>query len=98
MIGMSFFAFLTLLIISIVISVILFLVKVRVTGGFIVMVIVAWFGAWLGSPVLGYWWEALCVEGIYIAPAVLGSLVAVCLCASKEKFVEQFLTRLGKKE
>jgi uncharacterized membrane protein YeaQ/YmgE (transglycosylase-associated protein family) len=98
MIGMSFFAFLTLLIISIVVSIILFLVKVRVTGGFIGMVVVAWFGAWLGSPVLGYWWEALHVEGVYIVPAILGSLVAVYLYASKGKFVEQFLTKLAKKE
>lgn len=98
MIGMSFFAFLTLLIISIVVSVILFLVKVRVTGGLIAMIIVAWFGAWLGSPVFGYWWEALRLQGVYIVPAVLGSLVAVYLCASTGKFVEQLLTRLAKKE
>jgi len=98
MIGMSFFAFLTLLIISTVVSIILLLVRVRVTGGFIGMVIVAWFGAWLGSPVFGYWWEALRFEGVYIVPAILGSLAAVCLCASKGKFVEQFLTKLVKKE
>lgn len=98
MIGMSFSAFLTLLIIAIVISVILFLLKVRVTGGFIVMVIAGWFGAWLGSPVFGYWWEALSVEGVYIVPAVLGSLVAISLCACKGKFIEGVLAKLAKKE
>ncbi|MFQ5867745.1 MAG: hypothetical protein ACE5IT_07110 [bacterium] len=98
MIGMGFSAFLTLLIIAIVVSVILSLVKVRVTGGFIVMLIVGWFGAWLGSPVFGYWWEALSVEGVYIVPAVLGSLVAISLCASKGKFIEGVLAKLAKKE
>ena len=97
MIGMGFSSFLTLLIISIVVSVILSLLKVRVTGGFIVMLIVGWFGAWLGSPVFGYWWEVLSVEYVYIVPAVLGSLVAICLCASKGKFIEGVLTKLAKK-
>jgi len=98
MIGMSFLSFLTLLIISIVISVILSLVKVGVTDGFIVMLIVGWFGAWLGSPVFGYWWEALSVEYVYIVPAVLGALVAISLCAAKGKFIEGILTKLAKKE
>jgi len=98
MIGMSFPSFLALLIISIVISIILSLVKVRVTGGFITMLIVGWFGAWLGSPVFGYWWEALSVEGVYIVPAVLGSLVAISMCACKAKFMEGVLGKLAKKE
>ena len=37
----------------------------------------AWLGGWLGSPVLGHWWEMLRYEDIYLAPAFLGAFVAV---------------------
>jgi uncharacterized membrane protein YeaQ/YmgE (transglycosylase-associated protein family) len=39
--------------------------------------IVGWFGAWLGSPVLGHWlWK---VENVYIVPALLGAIVTIHL-------------------
>jgi uncharacterized membrane protein YeaQ/YmgE (transglycosylase-associated protein family) len=31
-------------------------------------------GAWLGSPVFGYWWQGLNYKEVYIFPAILGSL------------------------
>jgi uncharacterized membrane protein YeaQ/YmgE (transglycosylase-associated protein family) len=39
--------------------------------------IVGWFGAWIGSPVLGHWlWK---VENVYVVPAILGAIVAIHL-------------------
>jgi uncharacterized membrane protein YeaQ/YmgE (transglycosylase-associated protein family) len=35
---------------------------------------VGWLGAWLGSPVLGYWWEGLNYGQGYFIPAILGCL------------------------
>ncbi len=41
--------------------------------------IVGWFGAWLGSPVLGHWlWK---IENVYIVPAVLGAIATIHLSA-----------------
>lgn len=38
---------------------------------------VGWFGAWLGSPVLGHWlWK---VENVYVVPAILGAIAAIHL-------------------
>jgi hypothetical protein len=59
MIGMNFISFLILLIISVVVSGILhYGFKYYATAGFesfCVKVVAGWFGAWLGSPVFGYW-------------------------------------------
>ena len=39
--------------------------------------IVGWFGAWLGSPVIGHWlWN---VENVYLVPAILGAIAAIHL-------------------
>ena len=100
MIGMSFLPFLVILIISVVISLISFFVKgFRIEGckcrGFCPLVIVGWIGGWLGSPVFGNWFQALSVGGVFIIPAILGSIAAICLyttqinlwqnvCAKKE--------------
>ncbi len=77
MIGMSFFSFLILLIISLIVSVILhFWLKFHVRPGvisFISKVIFGWFGAWLGSSVFGYWFEGWNYEQVYYIPAILGS-------------------------
>lgn len=80
MIGMDFVGFLILLIISVVITAILhFGLKYYVIPGwwsFISKVIVGWIGAWLGSPVFGYWFEGLAYQEIYIIPAILGAIAA----------------------
>lgn len=85
MIGMSFCAFLVLLVISVVVSVILFfLLKIKIgkgVAGFIAEICIGWFGAWLGW-ILGDWWIKL--YDVNIVPAILSSaaliLVANVLC------------------
>ena len=78
MIGMDFASFLILLVVSVVVSAILHQgLKYYVTAGlgsFCGKVVIGWLGAWLGSPVLGHWFEGLSYEEIYFIPAILGSL------------------------
>ncbi len=77
MIGMNFISFLILLVISIVVSAILhYGLKIYIRSGYVSLiskVIFGWIGAWLGSPVFGYWFGGLVYEKIYIIPAILGS-------------------------
>jgi uncharacterized membrane protein YeaQ/YmgE (transglycosylase-associated protein family) len=79
MIGMDFISFLILLIISVVISGILhFAFKYYIVpgwGSYFSKVLIGWVGAWLGSPVFGYWWQGLNCKEVYIVPAILGSLL-----------------------
>ena len=79
MIGMDFISFLVLLIISVVVSGILhFGFKYYVVSGcasYLSKVLVGWIGAWLGSPVFGYWWQGLNYKEVYIVPAILGCLL-----------------------
>lgn len=92
MIGMDFISFLILLAISVVVSAILhFSFKYYVRPGlvsFFSKVVVGWFGAWLGSPVFGHWWNGANYKEVYIVPAILGSLAvlifAVDLIKSKD--------------
>ena len=83
MIGMDFISFLILLVISIVVSAVLhFVVKLYVRPGwesFMSKVIFGWIGAWLGSPVFGYWFGGVQYEEVYIIPAVLGSLALLII-------------------
>uniref|UniRef100_A0A7V5XH69 GlsB/YeaQ/YmgE family stress response membrane protein n=1 Tax=Thermodesulfobacterium geofontis TaxID=1295609 RepID=A0A7V5XH69_9BACT len=80
MIGIDFIGFLILLIISVIVTAIFhFGLKYYVIPGwysFLSKVIVGWIGAWLGSPVFGYWFEGLVYEQIYIIPAILGAAAA----------------------
>ncbi len=78
MIGMNFYSFLILLVISIVVSAIMhYGFKYHVRPGFdsfVSKVIFGWVGAWLGSPVLGNWFGGLAYECVYIIPAILGCI------------------------
>lgn len=78
MIGMNFISFIILLFISLIVSWILhFGFKYYIVPGwpsYFSKVIIGWVGAWLGSPVLGYWWKCLAYKETYIIPAILGSL------------------------
>lgn len=83
MIGMNFVSFIILLAISVVVSLILhFGLKCYIRGGicsFISKVIFGWIGAWLGSPVFGYWFKGVNYEEVYIIPAILGSFAMLII-------------------
>jgi uncharacterized membrane protein YeaQ/YmgE (transglycosylase-associated protein family) len=81
---MDFIAFLILLIISAVVSAVLhYGFKYYVTPGiwsFCSKVVVGWIGAWLGSPVFGYWPHripSLQYENIWFIPAILGAVALI---------------------
>jgi uncharacterized membrane protein YeaQ/YmgE (transglycosylase-associated protein family) len=81
LIGMNFWAFLVLLVAALIAAVVLhYLVCYRFlegVDGLLGKVVAGWVGAWLGSPVLGHWFEPVKLEGIYLIPALLGAFAAV---------------------
>ncbi len=83
MIGMDFISFLILLAISIGVSGALHFglsyYGIPGLGSYFSKVVIGWVGAWLGSPVLGHWWEGLNRGEVYYVPAILGSLALVVL-------------------
>jgi len=92
MIGMTFITFVILLIISVVVSAVVhYGLKYYVTPGlesFYLKVVLAWVGAWLGSPVFGYWphkFPFLHYQDVWFIPAILGSLVAVTVAIELDK-------------
>ena len=95
MIGMSFFSFLALLLVSVIVSAILhYGFKYYVTPGpwsFCSKVIVGWIGAWFGSPVFGRWFAGLQYEEVYFIPAILGSAALLIVAIDLTKM------RTGKK-
>ena len=100
MIGMNFISFLILLIISVVVSGILhYGFKYYATAGFelfCVKVVAGWFGAWLGSPVFGYWphqFPILNYQNIWLIPAILGAIAAVGLAVDFDKRARHAIAR-----
>jgi uncharacterized membrane protein YeaQ/YmgE (transglycosylase-associated protein family) len=75
MIGMSFGAWLVLLIEGFIAAIVMHLiVRYKVLGGFdgfMMKWIAGWIGAWLGSPVFGHWGANL--QSIYLIPGILGA-------------------------
>ncbi len=89
MVFMGFLSWLWLTIIAVAVSLIWYYVlKVRSCGGYWIEVIVAWMGAWVGTPVAGNW-GFLTFNHICIIPAVLGSIFAVMLCANCERVLKK---------
>ena len=101
MIGMDFVAFLILLITAVVVSAILhYGCEFYVTPGswsFGAKVVVAWIGAWLGSPVLGHWWAGCQYQEVYYVPAILGAFAAVILAIDLAKMVAPKPARRSKR-
>lgn len=89
MIGMDFASFLILLVIAVVVAAILhFALGYYVTSGtasFLSKTVIAWLGAWLGSPVFGHWWDGVSYGSVYIVPAILGSLALLILVVDLAK-------------
>ena len=84
MIGMDFIPFVSLTVIAIVVSAVLhYGCKYYVTPGlwsFCSKTVVAWIGAWLGSPVFGHWphrFDALHSGDVWFVPAILGAFATV---------------------
>jgi len=81
MLGMSFASFLVLLGISVIVAAVFhYGFRYRFLEGIdaaYAKVVFAWIGAWLGSPVLGYW--SYKVENVYLVPAILGAITALVL-------------------
>ena len=77
LIGMDFWAFLVLLVAAVIAAVVLhYLICYRFLeglDGLLGKVIAGWVGAWLGSPVLGHWFEPVKLAHIYLIPALLGA-------------------------
>ena len=77
MIGMSFAAFVTLLVLGLIAAIVIHsLIRYRMlkgADGFLVAWIAGWIGGWLGSPVLGHW--AFQIQNVYMIPALVGAFV-----------------------
>ncbi len=81
MLGMNFMAFLVLLAVGTAIALVYhFVFRYRFLEGWdslVGKIALGWFGAWLGSPVLGHWlWQ---IEQVYVVPAILGAVIAIHL-------------------
>ena len=41
--------------------------------------VIAWFGAWLGPPVIGHWFSGMHYMNVWFVPATIGAVGAVIL-------------------
>jgi uncharacterized membrane protein YeaQ/YmgE (transglycosylase-associated protein family) len=86
MLDMSFASFLTLLIISLIAAVVVhYAIRYRVLAGadgFLWKWVVGWVGAWLGTPVLGHWFNGVNISHVYVIPAFLGGFIGAFLAAA----------------
>lgn len=96
MIGMNFISFLVLSVLAVGVSLIMhYVIKVNLISGYIVELVIAWIGAWLGSPVLGHWFDITRVEQVYPIPAVLGSFAALFLARGGNRVVRRIWLKEG---
>ncbi|HUI28934.1 MAG TPA: hypothetical protein VLX91_01865 [Candidatus Acidoferrales bacterium] len=91
MIGMDFVSFLVLLVISVIVSLILYYaLKLRIRTGFASLlgtIVWGWIGAWLGSPIFGYWFPGWNYHDVYVVPAILGAFALVILMVDLVKTI-----------
>jgi uncharacterized membrane protein YeaQ/YmgE (transglycosylase-associated protein family) len=89
MIGMNFWGFLVLLVAGLIAATVLhYVICYRFLEGFdgaVGKLIAGWLGAWLGSPVLGHWFEPAKLANIYLIPALLGAFVGAFVVAATGK-------------
>lgn len=76
--GMSFVSFVVILIVSAIAAAIVHWgFRYRLfngVDGFLGQWLVAWVGAWLGPAVVGHWFDAAVIGGIFVVPAFIGAL------------------------
>jgi uncharacterized membrane protein YeaQ/YmgE (transglycosylase-associated protein family) len=91
MIGINFWGFLVLLVAGVVAAAVVhYVAGYRFLEGFdglLGKVIAGWVGAWLGSPVLGHWFEQVKLAHIYLIPALLGAFAGVFVVVATAKAV-----------
>ena len=89
MIGMNFRALLILFVAALIAAGVLhYVIRYRFLDGFDGFVgkcIAGWVGAWLGSPVLGHWFERAKLANVYLIPALLGAFVGAFVVAAAGK-------------
>lgn len=89
MIAINFSSCLVMLVAGVVAGAVLhYLVRYRLLegfDGFIGKCIAGWIGAWLGSPVLGHWFEKVKVSNVYLIPALIGAFAGAFILASTGK-------------
>jgi uncharacterized membrane protein YeaQ/YmgE (transglycosylase-associated protein family) len=54
-------------------------------------VIAGWVGAWLGSPLIGHWFERVKIANIYLIPALLGAFGGAFVVVATGKAVAKAL-------
>ena len=94
MLGMSLLSFLILTLIAAVVAVVYHnIIQYRFLEGHDALIgklIMGWFGAWLGSPVLGHWlWK---VQNVYIVPAIFGAMATIHLTVLTGKALAKLAT------
>ncbi len=86
MLRMNFGAFLVLLVAGLIAAAVIhYLIRYRFLeglDGFLGKLIAGWVGAWLGSPVLGHWFERVKFANIYLVPALVGAFVGAFTVAA----------------
>ena len=97
MIGMNFRALLVLFVAALIAAGVLhYVIRYRFLDGFDGFVgkcIAGWVGAWLGSPVLGHWFERAKLANVYLIPALLGAFVgAFVVTATGKTLAKAFST------
>lgn len=89
MIGTNFLSFLVLLVAGVIAgAVVHYVARYRLLegiDGFIGKCIAGWVGAWLGSPVLGHWFEKVKIGNVYLIPALIGAFAGAFIIASSGK-------------
>ncbi len=89
MIGMNFRALLILFVAALIAAgVVHYVIRYRFLDGFDGFVgkcVAGWVGAWLGSPVLGHWFERAKLANVYLIPALLGAFVGTFVVTATGK-------------
>ncbi|SRR5271157_1763771 len=98
MIGMNFRALLILFVAALIAAgVVHYVIRYRFLDGFDGFVgkcVAGWVGAWLGSPVLGHWFERAKLANVYLIPALLGAFVgAFVVTATGKALAKAFSTK-----
>jgi len=95
MLGMDFSAFAVLSVAAVLAAAVLhYVVRYRFLegfDGFLGKVCAGWLGAWLGSPIIGHWFERFKIADIYLVPALLGAFAAAFFVAVTGKAMAKVL-------